>query len=150
MMRYRTLFGLALLLGTLHIHAQNADGRYYKATAPLDLVSLKMVTQAMVDLDPYAQVTHSDDMRIVHVRVHPSVTDAEIRNAMAGARVAVEAGVPDLRAYLPPPNPDAPPAYVVTGDDAGDLQRYRAAAEAWNRQHPERAVAVEPAHIQQR
>lgn len=144
MTRNRILFTLALLLGTLKIHAQSPDGRYYRTTAEIDRTALKFVIQAIVDLDPNAKVFHSDDLRIIHVKANPSVSDTELRAAMASAGVPTEPGEPDMRAYLPEPTADTPPIYVVTGNETEDLARYRAFAEVWNVAHPDRAVNVDP------
>ena len=144
MTRNRCLIALALILGTLTSHAQSPDGRFYRSTAVIDRTALKHVIQAIVDLDPYAKVLHSDDIRSLLVKANTSVNEAELRTAMLNAGVATEPGVPDLRAYLPEPTADTPPIYVVTGNETDDLARYRTVAEAWNAAHPDRVVNVDP------
>lgn len=145
-MRHRYLLSLALSFGALFTCAQTPDGRFFRTSAEIDRAALKHVIQAIGDLDPNAKVLHSDDLRILHVRANPSVTDAELRAAMSAAGVPVDQGTPDLRAYLPEPSADTPPIYVVSGNETDDLARYRSAAEAWNQAHPDRPVAVDPIH----
>lgn len=144
MMRNRSLLTTALLLGALYTSAQTAGDRFYRTTAEIDRTALKFVIEAVTDLDPNARVLHSDDYRILNIKANASVSDAEVRAAIAAAGVSVDPGTPDMSSYLPAPSADTPPLYRVTGNELQDRARYREAAEAWNQAHPDRSVAVDP------
>jgi hypothetical protein len=139
-----------MLLGGFSSVAQ-ADGlRSYEAAEALDRADLKFIIQAVTDLDPMAEVHHSDDMRILQVKADAQVSDAEIRGAIQAAGTQLREGSPDLSAYAPAPTPDSPPVYVVTGNEAEDLARYQAAVAAWNLNHSDQQYEAVPLHMNDR
>lgn len=144
MLRYPLLvIGMALITG---LAAQNTTpDRYFEAEAPLDMVSLRYVYVALNDLDPHADIFHSDDMRIVHVKANAQVGDDEIRAAFATAGVALKAG-----RWEPPTldmlqtAPDGSPIHVLTNDAAADRARYQQAVEQWNAANPGAPIEILP------
>ena len=139
-----------MLLGGFSAVAQ-ADGlRSYETTEAMDRADLKFIIQAVTDLDPMAEVFHSDDMRILQVRSSAQVSDAEIRGAIQSAGTQLREGTPDLSAYTPSPALDSPPVYVVTGNEAEDLARYQAAVAAWNQNHADQQYEAVPLHMNDR
>ena len=146
-MRSRYILVVALLICGVSARAQSRELRSFEATTALDRTALKFVIQAMDDLDPTAEVFHSDDMRIVQVRASAEVTDAQIRSAMQTSGVQLREGRADLSSYIPPPDPNAPPVFLVTGNDTEDLSRYQAAVSQWNAAHPDQLMDPMPLHL---
>jgi hypothetical protein len=135
---------MAVLLG-LSAKAQNPELLHLRTSAPLDASSLKHVVQAMVDIDPLATVSWSDDLTIIQVRRNPSISVDQVRSAITGTGVGLQPGLVDPATLFPAPG-TTEPVYIVTGDEQSDLARYRAAVEAWNALHPEAPVG-EPVHL---
>ncbi len=86
-MSLRTILPALALFATTMGMAQSTDALYFQAAAPMDASNLKFVIQAMVDIDPFAKVGYSDDMTIIQVRRNPSVSEAQVRAAIASAGV---------------------------------------------------------------
>jgi hypothetical protein len=145
-MSLRTILPALALFATTIGMAQSSDALYFQATAPMDASNLKFVIQAMVDIDPMATVGHSDDMTIIQVRRNPSVSEAQVREAIASAGVSLQPGLIDPASLTPAPDPNAMPVFIVTGDTEADQARYRAAVELWNTNHPEAPLST-PVHL---
>lgn len=147
-MRQRTLLITAVLcLSGIAARAQSSNDHFFRTTGPVDRTQYKLVLQHLNDIDPNAQAFLSDDLRIVQVKRSNVVSEADVRAAIAAAGVELQAGTPDVSAYLNPPlDPGAAPVYVVTGDDQGDAERYRAAVATWNQVHPDQQIAL-PYHM---
>ncbi|MEZ4740277.1 MAG: hypothetical protein R2818_13195 [Flavobacteriales bacterium] len=146
-MRHFTLFAAALLLGGFSAVAQSNGLRSFEATSAMDRAALKHVIQAVVDIDPGAEVFHSDDMRVLQVRANAQVSESDLRAAIQGTGIQLREGSPDLSAYYPAPSLDTPPIYVVTGVESEDLARYQAAVAVWNQNHPEQQLSATPLHM---
>lgn len=136
-----------MLLGGFSAVAQSNDLRSFEATSTLDRAALKHVIQAVVDIDPNAEVFHSDDMRVLQVRANAQVSDADLRTAIQGTGLQLREGTPDLSAYYPAPSLDTPPIYVVSGNESEDVARYQAAVAEWNQRHPEQQLSATPLHM---
>jgi hypothetical protein len=149
-MRHLLLLAATMLLGGFSSLAQSDELRTYGSTTAFDRVALKHVIQAMVDIDPNAQVFHSDDMMIIQVKASAAVSDSEIRSAIQSTGLQLREGTPDLSTYYPAPAADSPPLYVVSGNESEDLERYRAAVAAWNLQHPDQQYDAVPLHMNDR
>jgi hypothetical protein len=115
---------------------------YFQAEAPYDRGALKQLVQAVVDLDPQADVNAGDDMTLLHVR--SSASESELRAAINGSGVALRPGTPDLGHANPAPTttPTGRPLMVLTGDPAADQARYAAAVAAWNEAHPQDRIEL--------
>lgn len=112
----------------------NAQGRhYFQASQVFDLGELKASIQAVVDLDPTANVFASDDMRVLQVN-SSQLSDQEIRAAITAAGLTLLPGTPDLTA-LYGPAPDVP-MYIDTGDPQADHARYVQDVNEWNLNNP--------------
>ena len=142
----RLLLPLLALFTIPSLMAQSSDLLHLRTTAPMDRSALKAVIQLVTDLDPTAGVYHSDDMTILQIRRNPSVSDEQLRAAIAGAGVTLQPGVVDPATLHPVAGVDTEPVYIVTGDEAADLARYQAARELWNANHPDAPIAA-PVHL---
>jgi hypothetical protein len=145
-MSLRTILPALALFATTIGMAQSGDALYFQAASPMDASNLKFVIQAMVDIDPMATVGYSDDMTIIQVRRNPSVSEAQVREAIASAGVTLQPGLIDPASLTPAPDPNAEPVFIVTGDTEADQARYRSAVEVWNSNHPEAPIAA-PVHL---
>lgn len=144
-MSIRTLFASLALLATSVTMAQQAELLHLRTQQPMTESNLKQVIQSVVDIDPLATVSWSDDLTIIQVRRNPSVSVEQVRAAINGAGVGLQPGVVDPATLFPAPG-TTEPVYIVTGDEAADQARYRAAVEAWNALHPEAPIG-EPVHL---
>ena len=143
-MNLRSILFSVALLAAVGVSAQAPTFHYFGTTAPMDRSALKMVISAVNDMDPSAEVFHNDDYTVLQVK--GNLSEAQFRSVITQAGVALRPGTVDPTT-LHSPAPAGPPVYVVTNDPAADLQRYQAAAEAWNAAHPEQAVSVTPMHL---
>ena len=108
---------------------------------------IKFIIEAVVNADPYAQVFHSDDMTILQVKHSGTMTESAARSAIVSTGLVLQAGnpTPDELGLIAV-DPNAPPVFFQTGDDAGDQERYRMAVEQWNATHPESTLSTTPIH----
>ena len=67
-MNLRPHMVLVALLAAFAAWAQGPSFVYFRADAPLDASAYKMVLSQLMDLDPQAEVFHSDDMTILQVK----------------------------------------------------------------------------------
>jgi hypothetical protein len=144
-MSIRNLFAAVAVMATTVTMAQQAELLHLRTQQPMSESNLKFVIQSVVDIDPMAKVTWSDDLTIIQVRCNPSVSVEQVRAAINGAGVALQPGLVDPATLFPAPG-TTEPVYIVTGDEAADKARYRAAVEAWNALHPEAPIG-EPVHL---
>lgn len=144
-MNLRPILVQVALLATFTAWSQGPSFVYFQADAPLDRAAFKMVVGQVLDLDPQAEVYHSDDMTVIQVK-RGAMNDAQLRAAITSTGVTLRPGTLDAATLQPAPT-DGPPLYVVTNDPEGDLARYRAAVEAWNAAHPDQPLSPEPAHL---
>ena len=142
----RLLLPLLALFAMPSLMAQSSDLLHLRTTAPMDRSAMKAVIQLVTDLDPTAGVYHSDDMTILQIRRNPSVSDEQLRAAIASAGITLQPGVVDPATVHPVAGVDTEPVYIVTGDEAADLARYHAARELWNANHPDAPIAA-PVHL---
>jgi hypothetical protein len=140
--RYTTLL-IILLMGTLG-WAQEPVTHFFEADQPMEEVSIRPVIEAMNNLDPYARVQYfSDDFSIFKVTVNPSVSETEVRQAIAQAGVQVKAGTPEIQFQEPVyTTPDGRPLYVVTDNPEEDRQRYQQAIQEWNMNNPNDQITM--------
>jgi hypothetical protein len=115
---------------------------YFQAEAPYDHGTLKHLVQAVVDMDPAADVNAGDDMTLLHVR--STASESELRTAITAAGVALRPGTPDVGNTGPAPttSPDGKPLMALTGDPAADQARYAAAVAAWNEANPQDRIEL--------
>jgi hypothetical protein len=119
--------------------AQNTqEHRFYQAAEAFDRAQLKLVMQAVNDLDPAADVFESDDMLVLQVKGNPSVTDEQLRGAIASAGITVLPGTPDLKALYG--EASLIPMYKDTGDPFNDHKRYVDAVNTWNSTNPDQPM----------
>lgn len=144
-MNLRPILAQVAILAAFGAWAQGPAFVYFQADAPLDRAALKMVVGQVLDLDPQAEVYHSDDMTVIQVK-RGALSEAQLRAAITSTGVNLRPGTVDPATLQPAPT-DGPPLYVVTNDPDGDLARYRAAVEAWNAAHPDQPLSTEPAHL---
>ncbi len=144
-MKLRPLLAVAALWVALGAWAQGPSFVYFQTDAPLDRTAYKLVVGQVMDLDPQAEVFHSDDMTILQVK-RGTATEAQLRAAITGTGVALRPGTVDPATLQPAPV-NGPPVFVVTNDPAADLARYQAAMAAWNAAHPDQPVSL-PIHLQ--
>lgn len=133
---------LAMATGAM---AQQTELLHLRTSAPMDASGLKHVIQAVMDIDPLATVSWSDDLTILQVRRNPSISVDQVRSAITGTGVGLQPGLVDPATLFPAPG-TTEPVYIVTGDEAADQARYRSAVEAWNALHPEAPIG-EPVHL---
>lgn len=148
-MRYRVILFSALVLLGFSVLAQTGTTRSFEATSSFDRSNLKFMIEAVTNLDPMAKVMYSDDMRIVQVK-SSHLSEAEMRTAIQSTGLQLREGLADLSTYLPAPDPNAPPIYVVTGNEEQDLERYSTAVTEWNAAHPDQPYSVSPLHTNDR
>ena len=148
-MRYRAILSTALLLMGFSVLAQAPVTRSFEVADTFDRSALKFVIEAVVNVDPMANVTYSDDMRIVQVK-SAQLSEAEMRTAIESTGLQLREGLADLSTYLPAADPNAPPVYVVSGNEVEDQERYRTAVDTWNAAHPEQPYSVTPIHTTDR
>ena len=129
--------------------AQAPVTRSFEVINTFDRSALKFVIEAVVNVDPMANVTYSDDMRIVQVK-SAQLSEAEMRTAIESRGLQLREGLADLSSYLPAADPNAPPVYVVSGDDVQDQERYRTGVTTWNAAHPDQPYSVSPLHTNDR
>jgi hypothetical protein len=144
-MNRRPLLLLVALVAAFGAFAQAPSHVFFRTETPMDRTALKMVIGQVVDLDPAAEVFHSDDMTIIQVK-RGTATEAQLRAAIGQAGVALRPGTVDPLT-LQPAAVDGPPVFVVTNDPADDLARYQAAMAVWNAAHPDQPVSL-PVHLQ--
>jgi hypothetical protein len=144
-MNLRPYLVVVALMATFTAWAQGPSFVFFQANAPLDAAAYKMVLSQVTDLDPLAEVFHSDDMTILQVK-RGAVSDEQLRAAITSAGVALRPGTVDPATLQPAPV-DGPPVFIVTDDPAADLARYQAAMAAWNAAHPDQPVGL-PVHLQ--
>ena len=128
--------------------ALGQNNHYFEATEAYDRAQLKFVIQAVVDLDPNANVYQDDGLRLLHVR--SNVSEQELRSAITGAGMALLEGTPNVGAASngPTATADGKPLFVITGDPAADQARYAAAVELWNAQHADDRIEILPIIIE--
>jgi hypothetical protein len=145
-MLMRILFFTAALGAGLLAHAQGPQNSYFQFTEPITRGQLKALMQVMADVLPTVEVHHSDDMRILQLRHDTNTSEQAMRQAVAQAGLALLPGTrtPEELGLTAQP---AAPVYIVTGDEAADLARYRTAVEAWNLAHPGELLSPIPVHI---
>jgi hypothetical protein len=141
----RTILPALAVLLAFSAKSQHMELLHLRTSAPLDASGLKHVVQALADIDPLATVSWSDDLTILQVRRNPSVSVEQVRAAINSAGVDLQPGLVDPSTLFPAPG-TTEPVYIVTGDDAADLARYRTAVEAWNALHPDAPIG-EPVHL---
>jgi hypothetical protein len=141
----RTILPALAVLLALSSKGQYTEQLHLRTATPLDASALKHVIQAVMDIDPLATVSWSDDLTILQVRRNPGISVEQVRAAITGTGVGLQPGLVDPATLFPAPG-TTEPVYIVTGDDAADQARYRAAVEAWNALHPEAPVG-EPIHL---
>lgn len=108
---------------------------------------IKVITEAVMSADPFAEVFHSDDMTILQVKHTGNLSEAAARSAIVNSGLALQAGNPTAEELgLNAVDANAPPIFMQTGDDAGDLERYRMSVEQWNAVHPESTLSTTPIH----
>jgi hypothetical protein len=134
-------------LATFTALAQTPSYVFYRTEAPIDRADLKQIIGQVTDVDPMAEVFHSDDYTVIQVKLG-SVSEPMIRAAITQAGVALRPGTVDAATLQPAPQ-DGPPVFLVTDDPAADRARYQAAMEAWNAAHPEAPVTA-PIHLNER
>jgi len=148
-MRYRVLLSAALIITGFSVLAQAEATRSFEVTNTFDRSALKFVIDAVANVDPMGLVTYSDDMRIVQVKSN-QLSEVEMRTAIESTGLQLREGLADLSSYLPAPDPNTPPIYVVSGNDVEDQERYRIAVTNWNAAHPDQPYSVSPLHTNDR
>jgi hypothetical protein len=146
-MLLRYSFGAVLAAFVVCAQAQSPAYHFFRAEQAVAPGQIKLLIEALVNVDPYAEIFHSDDMTILQVKHNGSLTETAARSAITGAGVAVLPGTPspeELGSTTVDPN--GPPVYVITGDDAADMARYQVAVEQWNTAHPEQQLSTTPIH----
>ena len=134
----RYALSITLVLGITLAIAQGPVVRYVQADAPIELLELRAIHEAILDLDPHAKVYHHfTDKSIVQININPSVSEAEVRQAVVATGTSLRDGTPVITPQEPVyTRPDGRPLYVVTGDGTADRERYRQAVENWNNNNP--------------
>jgi hypothetical protein len=141
----RNTLTLLFSVMALSIWAQNTDHRFFQSAQPMDIPALRDAIQAVVDVAPDAEVFFSDDHSLLQVKGGAQVSDADLREALAGAGILLLPGTPALAtAHGQDTRQDGRPLYVLTGDPAGDRARYEAAVEQWNELNPDAPLSVPP------
>ncbi len=123
-------------LGCMQANAQQFT--FYETEQAFDRAQLKEVMIAVADLDPMANVFHSDDMTILQIKISPSVADHELRSAVSATGVVLKPGTPDLGTKYAATSHE--PLYIATGDPESDHARYVEAVNSWNAANPERLM----------
>jgi nucleoside 2-deoxyribosyltransferase len=133
-----------LLCSIFQLAAQDTGIRYLQTQAPLDMMGLRAVHDAVNNIDPNGMVyNHFDDQTILQFNVNPQITEQELREALAQNGIALRAEVPVIVAQQPVyTTPDGRPLYVLTGDDAADRERYENAVTEWNAAHPNDQIVL--------
>ena len=137
-MALRYALSITLVLGITLAFAQGPVVRYVQADAPIELLELRAITEAMTDLDPNARVhQHFNDQSILQININPQVSEAEMRQAVVASGTSLRAETPVITPQQPVyTRPDGRPLYVVTGEGTADRERYRQAVEEWNNNNP--------------
>lgn len=144
----RTLASLAVFALASIAFAQSPGFSFYRAATPVDRSQLKLIIQAVKDVDPSADVFHSDDMTILQIRHQGALTEQVYRHAIEQAGIGLLAGSPTAEELgLNQVPVGGPPVYAATGDDAADQARYAAAVEQWNVAHPDQQLSTTPVHL---
>ena len=140
-LRYPAVIVLTML--TLLVRSQAPSFIFFGTVSPVDRSLYKHVIEAVKDVDPTAEVFHSDDMTILQVRSTSNLGEGFYRSAiettgvslLPGTRTPEELGSTQV-------NPNTPPVFLVTGDDAADRARYEAAVQQWNLAHPDQPIGT--------
>ena len=143
-------FLIVLLLGALGTSAQAPMQHVYEADPPLDMLTIRPVIETVKDLDPNGKVLWSDDMTILKIRVNPSISENELRQAITSKGVALREGTPALAGEAPVyTTPEGRPLYVLTGDEATARARYEQAVQQWNQTTPNDPISL-PVQVRDR
>lgn len=146
-MLLRTCCALLFLASGLLAQAQGPAYYFFRTETPMQSMQLKMIIEAVMSLDPNAGIYHSDDMTIVQIKHNGSFNEQMAREAIASTGVALRAEIPtDAEMGRNTVDPNAPPIYIVTGDEAADQARYQMAVEQWNAAHPQDQLSTIPVH----
>lgn len=140
-LRYPAFIVFAMV--TLLVRSQAPSFIFFGSVTPVDRSSYKHIIEAVKNVDPTAEVFHSDDMTILQVRSTSNMGEAFYRSAiettgvqlLPGTRTAEELGLNHV-------DPNGPPVFVVTGDAAADKARYEAAVAQWNIAHPDQPIGT--------
>lgn len=137
-MNSRYLLLIVLFLGSASAWAQETAIHYFQADQPMDVIAQRSIHETILDLDPNAVILHHfDDQSLVQINVNPSVSELELRNAIAAQGISLLAGTPVIPVQEPvTTTPQGRPLYVVTGNEAADRANYQAAVEVWNTNNP--------------
>ena len=140
----RYALSITLLLGGTLAMAQEQAVRYVQADAPIEMLELRAIHEAVLDLDPYAVVhQHFDDRSILQININPEVSEAEVRQAVVASGTSLRAETPVIVPQEPVyTRPDGRPLYVVTGEGTADRERYRQAVEEWNNNNPDDRIEM--------
>ena len=79
-MTRRPLLAMAAILAAFGAFSQAPSFTFFQAEAPLDRTALKQVIGQVMDIDPLAEVFHSDDMTILQVKSN-TASEAQLRTA---------------------------------------------------------------------
>lgn len=140
-LRYPAFIAFAMV--TLLVRSQSPSFIFFGSVSPVDRSTYKHVIEAVQNVDPTAEVFHSDDMTILQVRSTSGMGEGFYRSAIENAGIALLPGTRTPEELgLTQVNPNAPPVFVVTGDDAADRARYEAAVQQWNLAHPEQTIGT--------
>lgn len=146
-MTQRTLPLMMAICLTVSVSAQAPGYTFFEASTAVDMSQLKFIIEAVQNADPSADVFHSDDMTILQVRHSGGLPEAAYRAAIESTGVALQAGTRTPEQLgLTQVDPNAPPVFVVTGNDAADAEQYRNAVEQWNAAHPDQQMSATPVH----
>lgn len=143
--RYTVLFVFALVASAAWSQATNFI--YYESATALDRSVYKHVIEAVQGADPTAEVFHSDDMRILMVRSTSGLPETAYRAPIESAGISLLPGTRTPEQLgLNQVDPNRPPVFVSTGDEAADRARYEAEVARWNQEHPEQPYGT-PVHL---
>lgn len=143
--RFLMLSVLAAFAGA--VSAQSAPFYFYQAEEAINRSQLKLMISAVMDVDPQADVFHSDDMTIIQVKAASNLPAETYREALVNAGVRLRAGMLSPEQVHAANAVEAPPIFIATGDAAGDLARYQQAVQAWNANHPDNQLSPTPVHL---
>src|SRR5688500_16142952 len=121
--RYSFLF--FLLIGSAAF-AQERVVHYIQAEAPLEVIDQRNMTEAVLDVDPNAEILfHFDDQSVVQINANPVVSITEIRQSIQTKGITLLADAPVIELQQPVyATPDGRPMYVATGNEAADRAAY--------------------------
>ncbi len=143
-MELRNSFLIFLFLFSLGGYAQGRAVHYFEAEQPLDVMAQRSMNEAVLDMDPNAEVLfHFDDQSLVQINANPSVSATELREVILAQGIALREGTPVVPVQ-PQVNttPEGRPFYVVSGDDAADRANYQQAVEQWNAANPADRIEI--------